>query len=137
MATRSRSFRVDETTLKTLDRLASKDGLSANQLAATLLEEGLRMKAFPGIGFTTSKMGYRPVLAGTRLAVWEVAATLLSNAGDVALTARDLGIAPDQVDVCARYYTAFQSEVDALTAELERAEAAERELRERQHAIFS
>lgn len=137
MATRSRSFRIEESTLDALDRLASREGLSANQLAAKLLEEGLRMQAFLGIGFTTSRMGYRPVLLGTRLAVWEVAATLLSNDGNVALTARDLGIAADQVDVCARYYTAYQSEVDALTAELDRAEAAERDLRERQHAIFS
>ncbi len=81
------------------------------------------MKAFPGVCFTTPKMGYRAVVAGTRLAVWEVAATLLSNAGDVALTARDLGIAPDRVDVCARYYTAFQAEVDAVTAELDRGAA--------------
>jgi hypothetical protein len=92
MATRSRSFRVDEATLASLDRLASREGVSANQRAARLLEEGLRMQAFPGIGFMTSRMGYRPVLVGTRLAVWEVAATLLSHDGDASLTSRDLGI---------------------------------------------
>lgn len=137
MTTRSRSFRVNATTLESLDLAARREGVSANQLAARLLEEGLRMQAFPGIGFTSSKMGYRPVISGTRLAVWEVVATILANNGDTALAGRDLGLTPGQVDVCARYYAAHQGEVDEFTADLERAEAAERDLRERQRAIFS
>ena len=128
---------MTDATFESLDQLARREGLSANQVAARLLEEGLRMRAFPGIGFTASKMGYRAVVLGTRLAVWEVAATMLANGGDVALTARDLGLTAGQVDVCGRYYAAHQAEIDSLTEDLQRAEASERELRERQHAIFS
>jgi hypothetical protein len=38
---------------------------------------------------------------------------------------------------CARYYAAYQDEVDAYVADLERAEASERVLSARQRAIFS
>ena len=137
MPTRSRSFRIESTTLESLDEAARHGGVSANQFAARILEEGLRMHAFPGIAFARSQMGYRPVLAGTRLAVWEVAATLLANSGDTARTSTSLGLRPDQVGVCARYYAAYQGEVDAYTKGLEDAAARERALHDRQHAIFS
>ena len=95
------------------------------------------MHAFPGIGFKSSKMGHRPVLLGTRLAVWEVVATIRANNGDTTLAAADLAIGRDQVETCARYYAAHQDEVDAYTADLEHAEQRERDLNERQRAIFS
>ena len=97
----------------------------------------MRGQAFPGVGFTKSRMGYRPVLVGTRLAVWEVVATLRSNGGEVEQTATDLGLTRDQVGVCARYYATYEDEVDSYTEELERAAARERALQERQRAIFS
>ena len=137
MATRSRSFRIGAATLGSLDDAARREGVSANHLAARLLEEGLRGQAFPGVGFTKSRMGYRPVLVGTRLAVWEVVATLRSNGGEVEQTATDLGLTRDQVGVCARYYATYEDEVDSYTEELERAAARERALQERQRAIFS
>lgn len=95
------------------------------------------MRAFPGIGFATSKVGHRPVLLGTRLAVWEVVDTIRANGSDTALAARDLGVTPVQVEACSRYYASHQAEIDSFRDELERAEAAERDLRERQRAIFS
>ena len=137
MGTTSRSFRIDAATLGSLDDAARREGVSANQLAARLLEEGLRAQAFPGLAFAKSRLGYRPILAGTRLAVWEVVATLLSNTGDVEQTATDLDLTRDRVDVCARYYATYKDEVDAYTGALEQAAARERALHERQRAIFS
>ena len=137
MTTRSRSFRVAQSTLDNLDLSARRQGISANQLAARLLEEGLQMQAFPGIGFKSSKMGHRPVLLGTRPAVWEVVARVRANDGDIKLAAADLAIGRDQVEACARYYAAHQDEVDAYTADLELTEQSERDLSERQRAIFS
>lgn len=94
------------------------------------------MRDFPGVGFTTSRMGHRAVLLGTRLAVWEVVATLRAHAGDTSAAAADLALTHAQVEVCARYYATYQGEVDDLVAELERMEAVERDIHTRRSGLF-
>lgn len=55
-----------------LERWAQRDRRSVAEVAQELLEEGLRMRACPGIYFATEPSGRTARIAGTGLGVWEV-----------------------------------------------------------------
>ena len=75
MASPHLSIRVDPKTLDQLDKASRRDGMSRSELAKTLIEEGLRMRAHPGIVFRPGPTGRRAALARGP-DVWEVMNTL-------------------------------------------------------------
>ena len=122
-----RSFRLARRTLELLDAAAAETGESRNALADRLLGEALRVRKHPLIRFQQGAAGRRqPLLAGTRLYVHQVIATLRAGGGDVEEAAAYLGLSPRQVDAALDYYADFRDEVDADAAAAERIEQVER-----------
>lgn len=117
------SVRIRPELRERLDRVArSKLGETRSQLAARLIDEGLRMEAHPGIIFRPGPAGRRPGLVGGP-DVWEVARVLREQPSDekgLRRTAELTGLALHQVRVAADYYREFHDEIDAWIAEVDR-----------------
>lgn len=71
MSTRYLSLRVGGETFERLEAESRRAGKTRSEFVRTLLEEGLRMEAHPGIVFRSGPAGRRPGLAGGP-DVWEV-----------------------------------------------------------------
>ncbi len=131
MPTRHISFRIEDDTFKRLELRSRQMGQTRSHLAKTLLEEGLRMEAHPGIVFRSGPAGRRPGLAGGP-DVWEIARVLKAvdaqGEGAIRRTAEVIGLAPEQVGVAVRYYAEYRNEIDdwirRVDEEAARAEAA-------------
>lgn len=127
MATRHLTLRIEAETFDRLDSRSRAAGQSRSQLAKTLLEEGLRMEAHPGITFRAGAAGRRPGLAGGP-DIWEVARVLkgIEARGDevVARTAELTGLAPEQVAGAVRYYAEYRDEIDDWLRRVDAAAAA-------------
>lgn len=131
MASRHLSLRLEAETFGRLDAESRRIGQSRSQLAKTLLDEGLRMEAHPGIVFRSGPAGRRPELAGGP-DVWEVARPFrgIEAGGEEAIlrTADMTGLSAEQVRIALRYYAEYREEVDAwirrVHNEADRLEAA-------------
>lgn len=133
-----RSFRLSASTADLLDREAEAANESRNALTDRLLAEALRQEHHPLIRFQRGAAGRRqPMLAGTRLYVHQVIATLREHEGFVADTAEYFGLAPRFVQAALEYYADFRQEVDADAAAAERAAEAERDRWERQQRALT
>ena len=115
MSTRLFSIRMQESTLARLVEQARLQGESKSALAQRLIDEGLRMAAFPGIVFRDGPTGRRAALAHGP-DVWELIPLLElgepSEAEAIQRETRALGLRPDEVSAAIRYYAAFRDEVD-------------------------
>jgi uncharacterized protein (DUF433 family) len=123
-AKRQLAFRVRPRTLDHLRRRVRETGLSQTDLAERYLEEGLRMDEHPLIVFRDGATGRRPGLAGSRLDVWQVVATVKQN-GSVEEAAAYLEQPVEKLQACMRYYAEYTDEIDEWTERA--AEVAERE----------
>jgi hypothetical protein len=70
------SCRLGEDRLQRLPRAARAMNRSPGEAAAAMVEEGLRLREFPGLEFRDTAVGRQAYLRGTRLAVWQGALTL-------------------------------------------------------------
>lgn len=131
MPSRHLTLRLEPDTFERLDAQSRRAGQPRSELARTLLEEGLRMQAHPGIVFRSGPAGRRPGLAGGP-DVWEVARVLrgVGAKGDDAVvrTAELTGLSPAQVRAALRYYAEYPREIDdwlrRVDEEADQAEAA-------------
>jgi hypothetical protein len=128
MATRHLSLRVDEGLIARLDREAKRERQTRSDFARTLIEEGLRMAAHPGIIFVSGPAGRRPRLARGP-DVWEVARVYREYRGEgvkgITTTAELTGLHPRQIEIAGGYYDAYSEEIDQWLRELdEEAEVA-------------
>ena len=127
MTSRHLSLRLEPDTLKRLDAQSRRAGLSRSDLARTLLDEGLRMDAHPGIVFRDGPAGRRPgLVAGPD--VWEVARVLRDVKAEshavILRTAELMGLTPAQVQIAARYYADYRDEIDAWLQQVDEDAAA-------------
>jgi uncharacterized protein (DUF433 family) len=133
------SIRLEDELLGRLDAEGRRTGRSRSEVAKTLIEEGLRMEAHPGIVFRPGPTGRRPGLAGGP-DVWEVARVLRQVQGEaedvIRRTAELTGLTSEQVRAALGYYADFRDEIDAwmqrVDEEAERQETAWR----RQQALL-
>jgi uncharacterized protein (DUF433 family) len=123
----ARSFRLSSVTAKLLDSEAKIGRLSRNALADRLLGEALRLEHHPMIRFQQGDAGHRrAAVAGTRLHVFQVVATLREHDGSIDETAAYFDISPRLVRAALDFYADFPEEIEAdrdeaeLTAETER-----------------
>ncbi|MDR0417386.1 MAG: hypothetical protein LBH76_08785 [Propionibacteriaceae bacterium] len=127
MSTQPVAIRFDQTLLEQVRRRARVQGATVSAVVQTMVDEGLRMAAHPGIVFRDGPAGRRPGLA-RGLDVWEVvqavrqveersALTPTALAEEVGVTARDLATALD-------YYAQHNAEIDAWIADEEQAAEA-------------
>jgi hypothetical protein len=127
VTTRQRSFRLSTETLSLLDRAANRAGESRNALADRLLGEALRVERHPLVRFQQGAGGRRqPLLAGTRLYIYQVVGTVKASNGNVANAAEYLGLPERLVRAALDYYAEFIEEVDADAEVAQRAGDDER-----------
>ena len=127
MTTRQRSFRLSTETLSPLDRAADRAGESRNALADRLLGEALRVERHPLVRFQQGARGRRqPLLAGTRLYIYQVVGTVKASNGNVANAAEYLGLPERLAWAALDYYAEFAEEVDADAEVAQRVEDDER-----------
>lgn len=133
MASHQLSLRLDDNTFDRLDEESRRTSRSRSQLARSLLEEGLRMQAYPGVIFRSGPAGRRPGLAGGP-DLWEVVRVFQGVDAEVededALrrVAERTGLRVEQVRTVLSYYAGYPDEINAwiqnVDDEAARAEAA-------------
>lgn len=115
MPTRHLTLRLDSETFDRLEARSQQQHQPRSRVVKTLLEEGLRMEAHPGIVFRDGPAGRRPGLAGGP-DVWEVVSVFrgIQASGEDALrqTAELTNLTPTQVGIALRYYADFGAEID-------------------------
>ncbi len=125
------SLRVEDDIVERLEAESRRSGQSVSQLARTMLDEGLRMAAHPGIVFRPGPTGRRPGLSDGP-DIWEIIRVFngVEARGEDALrqTAELTGLRADQVRIAVRYYADYREEIDdwirRVDEEAERTEAA-------------
>src|SRR5438093_12779648 len=126
--TKQFSIRVTTSIFEELERRAHEAAESRNALAERYIAEGVRSDEHPDITFREGALGRRAILAGTRLAVWQVMQTVRDHGNSVDAAAEYLSLPVAKVRAAVRYYAAYRDEVDnnaeRETAAAERAEAA-------------
>ena len=128
---RPTSFRLSPDLLARLEGEAAGAGTTVSALVTELLEEGLRVRRFPGVVFRDGPAGRRAGLVGGP-DVWEVIRDVRATAGrgeaKIRRVAADAGLTESQVRLAVDYYAAFPAEIDARLATEERSAAQLREL---------
>jgi hypothetical protein len=139
--TRPTSFRLPAGLLERLDVEASSTGTSSTALVASLLDEGLKIRRFPGIIYRNGPAGRRAALANGP-DVWEVVRVVggASGMGEQKLrrAAMDSGLTSAQVQLAVDFYTAYPEEVDArITADEKAAEEVRQRIVRRERLLSS
>ena len=128
---RPTSFRLSSDLLAALEQEASGTGMTVSALVTELLEEGLRVRRFPGVTFRDGPAGRRAGLVGGP-DIWEVVRDVraASGRGEAKLrrVAADAGLSEAQVRLAVDYYATFPDVVDARLAVEDRAASELREL---------
>jgi len=118
MATHHLTIRIDAGLARQVKDLAGQQRRSTSYMINTLLDEALRLKRHPGIGFFDGAGGRRAILAGTGLSVYEVIQIWKAYGKDRGAALRHLAhLAPAHLDTALTYYAAFAEEVDRQIAE--------------------
>ena len=137
---RPTSFRLAEELLDRLDAESRSARTSVTQLVAALLDEGLKIRRFPGVVYRTGPAGRRAALMGGP-DVWEVARDLAHAPGQgmerVENLAAEVCLPVASVLLAADFYAAFPGEIDALIEADERAAEEVRHQADRRERLLS
>lgn len=140
MASRHVSLRLDPELIERLDERGRRSGQTRTQLAKTLLEEGLRMEAHPGIIFRTGPAGRRPGLVGGP-DIWEIARQFrpsdAARTPDLAAIASELNLSTEQIRIALSYYANYRAEVDGWIDQVDREADELRAAFERERALLN
>jgi hypothetical protein len=114
--TKSFSARFSAEVLDLLNARSERLGESKARVAERLIEEGLRIEAFPGIVFRSGPTGRRAGIAGGP-DVWEIVRDLKGVVGEgstdpIEQVVRVSGLDRAVVELAASYYAAHPSDVD-------------------------
>jgi uncharacterized protein (DUF433 family) len=114
VATRNRTFsiRIRPQTLERLEERAELSREGKTRLAQRYVEEGVRMEDHPRIRFVQGRVGRRPAIVGTRLAVSDVIETVRANENSLSEAAEYLDIPERLVRAAWDYYMDYQDEID-------------------------
>lgn len=122
---------MSEAVLDRLERLSERLGQPRSRVAEQLIDEGIRLREFPGIVFRSGPTGRRAALADGP-DVWEIVRGLKqarSGKGDpIELLLASSNLRKEQIRLAADYYSVYPDEVDARIREDEEAAARLREL---------
>lgn len=138
---RPTSFRLPEDLLTRLDDEASATGVSVTGLVASMLDEGLKTRRFPGVVYRDGPSGRRAALVGGP-DVWEIIRVVRQATGRgerrVVGLAAELGVPVARIRLAIDFYAAFPAEIDERIAIDERSAARLRDLiARRQHLMTS
>ena len=137
---RPTSFRLPEDLLDRLDAESRSARSSITQLVSALLDEGLKIRRFPGVVYRTGSAGRRAALMGGP-DVWEVVRDLAHAPGRgmerVENLAVEIGLPVASVLLAADFYAASPGEIDALIEADERAAEEVRQQAGRRERLLS
>ena len=138
---RPTSLRLPEALRTRLDDESRRIASAPSSLAVVLIDEGLKMRRFPGIVFRDGPAGRRAGLASGP-DVWEIVRDLKrhgnSAGGDpVSVVAEETGLAPELIGLAADYYATFPDEIDDRIAADARAAEEMRALADRRERMLS
>ncbi|MDE0375536.1 MAG: CopG family transcriptional regulator [bacterium] len=138
---RPTSLRLPEEVRTRLDDESRRIASAPSSLAVVLIDEGLKMRRFPGIVFRDGPTGRRAGLA-TGPDVWEIVRDLKRHSagvgGDpVGVVAEETGLPPELIGLAADYYATFPDEVDDRIAADVRAAEELRTLADRRERMLS
>ena len=121
---RPTSFRLPDDLLGRLEVESRSTNTSVTGLVTTLLDEGLKIRSFPGVVYRAGPAGRRAALVGGP-DVWEVARDLAHTPSRgmerVENLAAETGLPAASVLLAADFYATFPEEIDALIEADERA----------------
>jgi hypothetical protein len=137
---RPTSFRLPDDLLERLDQEADASGTSVTSLVATLLNEGINTRRFPGIIYRDGPTGRRAgLVAGPD--VWEVIRTVSASRGRgekrLRAAADAAGLPVSQVRLAVDFYSAHPTEIDERIAADDREAERVRELISRRERLLS
>jgi uncharacterized protein (DUF433 family) len=114
MATRAKGIRIPDELDRAITYESEIRGKSWSATTTELLEEGVRMRRAPGIGFVDGPAGRRAVVAGTGLDVWEIIATWKDGGRSHEALRRNYSwLTEAQLRAALAYYEIYPSEIDA------------------------
>jgi hypothetical protein len=126
MASQHLSIRLPQETIERLNTFSKRSNRTRSETAKTLIEEGLRMAAHPGVIFRDGPSGRRPGLIDGP-DIWEIARVFNGCVDEGQAEGVDLiqraealtGLNPRQLRTALRYYAEFTDEVDAWLASID------------------
>jgi hypothetical protein len=131
---------LPEDLIERIDEEASERGTTVTALVATLLDEGLKIRRFPGIIYRDGPAGRRAAVLGGP-DVWEIIRALKTAPGRGEQRLRrlgaELGLPRPIVAAALEFYTAFPEEIDARIAADERAARRIRKMVERRERLLA
>jgi hypothetical protein len=120
---RPTSFRFPEELSARLEEEAAAAGLSVSGLVASLVDEGLKTRRFPGVAFRDGPAGRRAGLVGGP-DVWEVIRDVRDGPGRgearIRRVAAEAGLTDAQVRLAVDFYAAFPDDIDGRLNDEER-----------------
>ena len=138
---RPTSFRLPEELLDLLEEEGRASGTSVTSLVTTLLDEGIKIRRFPGIAYRDGPTGRRAGLVGGP-DVWEVVRDLRHAPGRgmkrVENLAAETGLASARIRLAVDFYSAHPEEIDKLIkADEESAQRTRRLISQRERLLSS
>jgi hypothetical protein len=136
---RPTSFRLPEELLDRLEEEGRSSGMSITALVASLLDEGLNTRRFPGVVYRDGPAGRRAGLVGGP-DIWEVARDLGKAPGRgmrrLEHLAAETGIPVSRLRLAVDFYAAFPEEIERLIeADAQAARRARRSIDERERLL--
>lgn len=111
---------MDEAVLARLETLSKREGQPRSRVAEQLIDEGIRMREFPGIVFRSGPAGRRAALADGP-DVWEIIRGLkrARSGGEdpLELLRASTDLSRAQIQLAADYYISYPDDVDARIRE--------------------
>lgn len=136
---RPTSLRLPDEMRTRLDDESRRISSAPSSLAIVLIDEGLKMRRFPGIVFRDGPTGRRAGLANGP-DVWEIVRDLKwhgASGDQIRLVAEKTGLAPELIGLAADYYVVFPDEIDDRIAADARAYEELRALADRRERMLS
>ena len=137
---RPTSLRLPDDVRERLDDESQRVSAAPSTLAVVLIDEGLRMRRFPGIVFRDGPTGRRAGLAKGP-DVWEIVRDLKRAQGTgrqpIGFVAEETGLAPEMIGLAADYYVVYPEEIDDRIATDARVAEELRELADRRKRMLS
>ena len=95
-------------------RHAAEQGRSERGLIEEMLEESIRARRFPGIGFRVGPTGRRAWVLGTALDVWEMVELYRGKGRERII--EEHGVSGRRLDLALAYHGAYPDEIDRRIA---------------------
>jgi hypothetical protein len=111
------SMRLPAESGNRLKRMANRNGWTASDASARLVEEGLRRSEFAFVDFRDSPAGRQAYIQGSSLAIWEILLLVEGYKSGVAAVAAHLKWPEAKIQAAVNYAKAFPQEIDAALAE--------------------